>query len=205
MSIASHSLSRKSKMAYATYITDALVCGVKDSNTSDRSFLLFTHEAGMLFASARSVRLERSRQRYALQEFALVRVTLIKGKSGWRIGSVEALKNYYQTAHDKAARGSVVHIFRQLRRFIHGEEAVKNLFDFVLLALEYVITPLQNRKFIDAVITLRIFNILGYVSSRNILPELLKSPLDSFDAEPDKKLLKQLNVALEQAISASHL
>ena len=38
----------------------------------------------MVLAAARSVREEKSRQRYALQEFALVRVSLIKGKSGWR-------------------------------------------------------------------------------------------------------------------------
>lgn len=56
-------------MAYETYTTEALVCGTFNRNTADRSYLLFTREAGMLYADARSVREERSRQRYALRTF----------------------------------------------------------------------------------------------------------------------------------------
>ena len=56
-------------MAYVTYTTLALVCGTFDQKTSDRSYMLFTREAGMLFASARSVREERSKQRYASTRF----------------------------------------------------------------------------------------------------------------------------------------
>lgn len=192
-------------MSYSTYITDALVCGVKDSNTSDRSYLLFTRDAGMLFANARSVREERSKQRYALQEFALVRVTLIKGKVGWRIGSIEALDNYYNTATDKDARGSVVKIFRQLRRFIHGEEIAMELFDFVKETLKFVSTEIEKRHFIDKVIQLRIFQLLGYVSINSVPEELLKTPLQEMcDLDqnlPDTKL----DLVLEKAVTASHL
>ncbi len=192
-------------MAYATYITDALVCGVKDSNTSDRSYLLFTRDAGMLFANARSVRKEKSRQRFALQEFSLVRVTLIRGKAGWRIGSVEALHNFYSSASDKIVRGSVVRIFRQLRRFIHGEEIAKDLFDFSTKALQHVSGEIKERIFVDKVIQLRIFNLLGYVSSKSIPEKLLDTPLSEIQHISDATVSKKLDKVLEQAISASHL
>ena len=45
-------------MSYQTYITEALIVGSFDSNTADKSYLLFTKSAGMLYASARSVREE---------------------------------------------------------------------------------------------------------------------------------------------------
>ena len=192
-------------MAYATYITDALVCGVKDSNTSDRSYLLFTRTAGMLFANARSAREERSKQRFALQEFALVRVTLIRGKAGWRIGSVEAAKNFYSTSTDKLARGSVVKIFRQLRRFIHGEEIAEELFDFSKMALEYVSGQVEERLFIDKVIQLRIFNLLGYVSSNSVPEKLLEIPLVEVQNIEDGLINRKLDSVLEKAVSASHL
>lgn len=192
-------------MAYATYITDALVCGIKNSNTSDRSYLLFTREAGMLFASARSVREERSKQRYALQEFALVRVSLIRGKSGWRIGSVEALKNYYQLASDKEARGSVVEIFRHLRRFIHGEEVSTELYDFVLQSLDFVARNIKQRKVVNKVIKARLLHSLGYVSEQSVPVEALNSSLEEISHGISREVDKKLEKALENAILASQL
>jgi len=85
-------------------------------NTSDKSFLLFTRDNGMLFATAKSVREEVSKQRQALQDFSRIRVSLVKGKTGWRIGSVESLRNDFSAAYDRETRGSVVSLYRLLRR-----------------------------------------------------------------------------------------
>ena len=82
-------------MAYQTYITEALVCGSIDNHSADRSFLLFTREAGMVYAHAKSVREERSKQRYALQVCSHIRATLIRGKSDWKIAGVDPLQNFY--------------------------------------------------------------------------------------------------------------
>ena len=81
-------------MAYATYTTQALVCGTFDRNTADRSYRLFTREFGMVWADARSVRLEKSKQRSALTDFSVVRISLVRGKAGWKIGSVIAQQNF---------------------------------------------------------------------------------------------------------------
>ena len=105
-------------MSYQTYTTEALVCGSFLHNTADKVFLLFTREAGMLYATAKSVREERSKQRFALQDFSLINVSLIKGKQGWRVGSVEAEVNYFTKSEERLARGSVVLLFKTLRRFI---------------------------------------------------------------------------------------
>jgi len=150
-------------MSYQVYTTEALVCGNFQYNTADKTFLLFTREMGMLFAAARSVREERSRQRYALQDFSLIKVSLIKGKSDWKIGSVETEKNFYTEAHTRPARGSVVNLFKTLRRFIQGEEATPELFDFCLEATGYLIQKIEGRERVDLLIQLKILSDLGYV------------------------------------------
>jgi DNA repair protein RecO len=193
-------------MAYATYTTNALVCGAFDRNTADRSYLLFTREAGMLYASARSAREERSRQRYSLQDFTLVRVSLVKGKGGWKVGSIQALHNFYHQAPDQAARGSVVSVFRLLRRFFKGEESAPELFDYIVHALEQVSTAQPERAFLQMLIQVHILAELGYVDNQ-VLPKALQNrTLASLDtthySETDERTIEQLYT---QAVSASHL
>lgn len=149
-------------MAYQTYITEALVCGSRTSNTSDRSYLLFAREAGMLYATAKSVREERSKQRFALQEFSLVRATLIHGKAGWRVAGVEPLENAYMGAATREARTLVRNVIVTLRRVVRGETAHESLFDDVVAVLRdpNVVSP----KKLELTLTLRLLEKLGYVA-----------------------------------------
>lgn len=192
-------------MAYETYTTEALVCGTKNRNTADRSYLLFTREAGMLFADARSVREERSRQRYALQDFSLLRVSLVKGKAGWKIGSIEPVHNFYQQATSKAARGSVVSIVRLLRRFLHGEVADSHLFDFVIVAISELSKEIVERTFVELVILVRILAMLGYVDNTK-LPETIRTLTpDAIAVHHDVKTMQRVERLYTQAVAVSHL
>jgi recombinational DNA repair protein (RecF pathway) len=193
-------------MSYATYITDALVCGTFNRNTADCTYLLFTKGAGMLYADARSVREERSRQRYALQDFARIRVSLIKGKKGWKVGSVEAVANDFTKAKTREARASVVAIYRTLRRFIHGEEVSESLFLFCLEALDAVAKASDaDRDFLDLYIQLRIMSILGYVSDSMIPDELKSLPLNQLEGKVSPSLTTKIELLIDQAIDNSQL
>ena len=192
-------------MAYVTYTTKALVCGTFNRNTADASYLLFTREAGMLYADARSVRKETSKQRYSLQDFSLVRVSLIKGKIGWKIGSIEAQQNYYHQAVNKEARGSVVSLFRLLRRFVKGEESAPVLFDYVTAALTEMITDIGERSFLQLTAQVEILSLLGYVNKgaipadlQDVRPEQIA---DHYTVETNRRIEK----LYEQAIAVSHL
>lgn len=164
-------------MAYATYTTDAIVCGSKNLYTADRTYLLFTRELGMLWATARSVREERSRQRYALQDFSLIRVSLVKGKGGWRIGSTQALGNPFLGAKARSGRAGVAYLVRQLRRYIHGEQPIPIAYDDVATTLGAVaaledpleITPWQQ------VCLVRLLYVLGYVGDVPVLAPLFSA------------------------------
>lgn len=192
-------------MSYQTYTTEALVCGTFNRNTADRSYLLFTKEAGMLYAEARSVREERSRQRMALQDFSLVRVSLIKGKSSWKIGSIEARGNFFALAPDKAARGSVVSLTRFLRRFFSGQEAAPALFEYLIAALTLLSADTPDREFIESVLQVHILLSLGYVDSRFVPPFIQEASLDNIAKynTPDVRIL--IDTLIDKAVSTSHL
>lgn len=190
-------------MSYQTYTTEAIVCGTRDSYTSDRSYLLFTKDAGMLWASARSVRMEKSKQRFALQDFSIIRISLIKGKGGWRVGSVEAISNPFMEARERSCRTGVVALTKLLRRFVQGEEAHPAIFQDAVTALSCIavaegadIVDLQDQ------FTLRMLNTLGYIAPHDSYRDLILS------ADPwsvPQSLCANGKKAIEQALTASHL
>lgn len=192
-------------MSYETYTTEALVCGTFDRNTADRSFLLFTREAGMLYADARSVREERSRQRYALQNFSLLRVSLVKGKHSWKIGSIEPIKNYYHEAVDKAARGSIVNICRLLRRFVKGEEANTKLYEHVIAALEVLRQDHAKRSFVEVVAAVQILGYLGYVDMKKLTAPFSKLAPEEIAKHHTEAAYKQMERLYTHAIAVSQL
>ncbi len=192
-------------MAYQTYTTEAIICGTFNRNTADRSYLLFTREAGMLYAEAKSVREERSRQRMALQDFSYVRVSLVKGKSSWKVGSIESRENFFMSASDKAARGSVVAITKFLRRFYGGEEAFPVLFDYFLVSLRVLAKDVGTRSTVEHIIMVRILRELGYVDAR-VLPEIVDIDITELaKITIDTTTEKVLAPIIEKAVSLSHL
>lgn len=190
-------------MAYSTYTTEAIVCGSKDSYTSDRSYLLFTERAGMLWASARSVREEKSKQRYALQDFSIIRVSLVKGKSGWRIGSVEAISNPFMEARERSSRAGVSAVVKLLRRFLQGEEPQPIVYSDTSIVLSCIAaaTDLDVITLQDQ-FTLRLLHQLGYIAPKPTFKDLLEA--DDPWSVP-QTIPPEGKRAIEQALSASHL
>jgi len=193
-------------MSYKTYTTEALVCGSTANNTSDKSFLLFTRDAGMLFASARSVREERSKQRYALQDFSHVRASLVKGKSGWRVGSVEPLGNPFLGALNRTSRTRVSFIFTALRRFVHGELALERAYADAVHLLQKVHLEEPQWQVLQELFLLRLLAELGYIASAPSWQGLISAPTlaeakDAYDPSVGAALRK----AIERASEVSHL
>lgn len=182
-------------MAYPTYITEALVCGSTDSHTADRFFLLFTKDAGMVHAHARSVREERSKQRYALQECSHIRATLVRGKSGWRIAGVEAIDNLYARASTREERAMLRNLMLLLRRVMHGEVVYPEIFEDVLKVCTGVSKlPMHT---LETVATLRILHVLGYIPPNSAYEGLLSS---EFSFETLSHLSVETEAAVKEAI-----
>ncbi len=191
-------------MAYKTYISEALVCGSRAKNTSDKSYLLFTREAGMLYASAKSVREERSKQRYSLQEFSYIRVTLVQGKSGWRVTGAEPVMNIYANQSTREARALVRNIIRLLRRLIQGESPHQALFDETKETL--VKTHGGNEESIEKVLTLRVLHSLGYIAPVESLAHIFTgNDIDTIVATLSSEMRGECQTVIEHALQESHL
>lgn len=192
-------------MSYQTYTTDAFVCGSYPNGAADKSYLLFTRDAGMLYATARSVREERSRQRYALQDFSHVTISLIKGKAGWRVGSVVVLENFYSQLSTRESRGALVRYTKHLRRYISGEVADPALYQEALLAITDIahIAP-TDLTIYESLMYARLLTRLGYIAPPPSLTSFLNvGTTCSLDIAPyDLALIEQL---VTQAEGASHL
>ena len=190
-------------MAYRTYTTEAIVCGSRDSYTSDRSYLLFTEEAGMLWASARSVREEKSKQRFALQDFSQIRVSLVKGKSGWRIGSVESIENAFMLADSQPARAGVASVVKLLRRLVHGEEEVRGAYVDTRDVLQHI--PRVGTDDITNLVehyTLRLLTTLGYIAHNKDYADLVA---DETWLQSPVVLPGVAKKAIQAGLEASHL
>lgn len=192
-------------MSYVTYTTEALVCGVFDRNTADRTYLLYTRDAGMLYAEAKSVREERSRQRYALQELTHLKVSLVRGRHAWKIGSVEVVRNDYAAARTRAARGSVTLIYKLLRRYIQGEDPSPGLFDFCVRALTVLANDVKDRTFAEQYVQVCIFSQLGYVAQDSLPAWFSGTAAGLREAPANEADREQLAKLIERAIAHSQL
>ncbi len=188
-------------MAYAIYTTEALVCGNYDNRTADKSYLLFTKDAGMLYATATSVREERSKQRYALQDFSLVRLSLVRGKSGWRIGSAEIESNIYNLALSREARIAAISMVKLIRQFVRGEDPLASVFLDLKTALQNICNSDANPAIIADIFALRLLHKLGYIAEDEAFVDYLKAEewwtLKPIPAKAEK--------AIVEAKHASHL
>lgn len=191
-------------MAYQTYITEALVCGTYDSHSADRSFLLFAREAGMVYAHAKSVREERSKQRYALQACSHVRATLIRGKSGWKIAGVESIQNLYARTETRESRAFLRNIIRLLKRVIHGETVYEGIFDDVIRACTHSET--FSHSTLETILSLRILHALGYVAPKPAYEHILHCTLEQILRTPSITLdEKACRDAIEHSLIQSQL
>ncbi len=202
-------LSQRIDVAYQTYTTDALVVGSEDRLTADRSVMLFTREAGLVYARAVSVRREQSKLRYGLQDFSLARVSLVRGKQGWRIIGAERAHNLYFATPDRHIRGAVLRVVRLLRRLVRGEEAHVALYDTLVEGLRTLsVCTEETARRGEQVLALRILSMLGYIAPHEIYRPLLAAPSLAMALTTPASAMSEARVvqrALDDALAVSHL
>lgn len=154
-------------MSYQIYTTEALILKriPYDNNVS---YLLFTKDFGLISALATGVRKSESKLRYALQEYSVCQISLVKGKSTWRVTSAVLEKNLYVHTEVGAAKDVIARICTQVLRLVAGQEKDEQLFDTVLTGLrELSSAPASAIVSLEILIMLRMLHLLGYVSEIN--------------------------------------
>ncbi len=168
---------------YQKYHTEALVLGSRERGENDRVFILFTRDFGLVRARASAVRSEKSRMRYALQNYARANVSLVRGKRGWRAAGAAAIQGVSSDARSVA---TFARISELLIRLIHGEE--KNGYLFATLTEAH--SALMQAKHdtapvVELVCVARMLYALGYLSS-----EALSTALFTHTAYTGESLLE---------------
>ncbi len=72
-------------MAHTIYTTDAIVLHKAVTGEADLIFWLLTQDLGLIVAHAQGVRKSTAKMRGHLQLFSVLKVSLVKGRSTWRI------------------------------------------------------------------------------------------------------------------------
>ncbi|OGG55318.1 DNA repair protein RecO [Candidatus Kaiserbacteria bacterium RIFCSPHIGHO2_02_FULL_49_11] len=155
-------------MAHRIETLDALVLGGMPVGEAHRSIDLLTPQLGRIRAVARSVRHEKSKLRFALQDFSHIKVSLVRGREVWRIVGAISYSNFYTDLGNRAhERDIVARLSALMRRLLPGEEENEELFSIVCDALTF----LKETKFSESDIrdfecltVLRILHNLGYLA-----------------------------------------
>jgi len=153
---------------YHLYHTEGFIVGSSPRGEGSRTISLLTKELGLVTATAQSIREERSKLRYGLQEFSLSLCTMVRGKGIWRITSAVLVEHLYHTFRGSPEVSLMFgRVFRLLRRLVGGEEKNERVFLVVRDAVEFAkINPLLSVAEIEVVLVLRILFLLGYLAPR---------------------------------------
>jgi DNA repair protein RecO len=180
------------------YTTEAFVIKSSPYGEADKFFLLFTKSFGMVGAHAQGIRLNQSKLRYHLQDFAFSNVSLVRGKEVWRITGANELE------HEKIGE---IHlkILKLLKRLLHGEEKNEELFEIVRYLYQSKIDE-SDLEVVESLTVLRILNSLGYIRSDEITKNLLENNLiNSNLLEKVRGNKTQIVKAINQALTESQL
>lgn len=197
---------------YQKYNTEALVMASFERGEADKVFCLYTKDFGLVYARASSVRREGSRMRYALQNYAYARVSLVRGKRGWRVGGAAALRSSGRGANTE----TFARIARLILRLVAGED--ENVYVFSTLAEAHQALSKDSgdtRATIELVCVARILYGLGYLSSealdRSPTGETFETTLlthTSYASEHVREaelLREKLLSSVNRAIAETHL
>lgn len=147
---------------YSIYTTRGFVLGSAERGEANKIFSIYTEDFGLVRASAQGVRLEKSKLRYTLDDFARGYFSLVKGKELWRLTGSERDDDSIISTE---ARRIVARVLNLVRRLVHGEERNSELFS----ALDSMMKKAREIPLVSGDLTpfellslLRVLHTLGY-------------------------------------------
>ncbi len=195
-------------MAHHRYQTQALVLGATPLGEANRFIDLFTKEFGRVRAVARSVREERSKLRFALQDFSLSDVSLVRGRDVWRVVGAQSVSNFYtDLSHTEEGQALMIRLLSLLRRLLNGEEQNVELFTTVLSSLTFIRDIKQSPEELhnlECLTVLRVLYNLGYLAKDTHNADFLETYEVTTDLvtrlSPIRlSVIKQINTSLEES------
>ena len=186
------------------YHTEGIVLGSTNFGEAGKYYSIFTRDLGMVSASAQGVRKMSSKLRFILQDFAYLKIDLVRGKDFWRVTSASKTNSLEQLNKKPEALKVFANIAILLKRLLAGEDPNKILFTDLINGLSILEKSAKKEELrnIEAIIVLRILNNLGYIGGSETLQTLIRSPFEEnliFEAAKSRtKILSEINKALKE-------
>ncbi len=157
----------------------------------------------MIGATAQGVRLSQSKLRYHMQDFSYGLFSLVQGKEVWRVVGAKEVEGVEEVK--KENQKLYVQILTLLKRLLPGEEKNERLFDMLEKLHAYLfIMGVQDTETLEYITVLRMLDLLGYVSNKEIFLNIL-STNDLHEkvlqevSEAKDFIIKEINEGLKQS------
>ena len=193
-------------MSHKIHTTDGLVLKSRDYGESNRIFWIYTRDLGLVRVLARSVREMRSKIRGTIEDFALVRLSLVEGRELWRV--INVVESYHGAGllRDRAKMRVLARVSALLLRFIQGEETNPELFDDVVSSLSYLRgNDIRNYQDLELLFFMRILYRLGHIDKTQETSMLLDGQLSDKGVEKISTKRRAVTTLIKQAFEESHL
>lgn len=185
---------------YAKYHTEAIVLGSTPRGEQDKTVTLYTRDFGLVRARASAIRSERSKMRYALQNYSIARISLVRGTSGWRAAGAQQLHDALKSENVR----SFARIASLVERLVTGEEKNERL--YVILADTHDALRRVQSASVELLAVARVLYTLGYLSSESLGSALfLATAYSEQELEVAEKEKKALLASVNRALSETHL
>ncbi len=190
------------------YTTKAIIIKSSPIGEANKYYFLLTQDLGFIKAVAQGVRLDKSKLKGHLQDFCLIKISLVKGKHVWRITSVETIErgDFIKNTNKLI---TVKNIFSLLLRLLHGEEKNEGLYSSVESFYNFLSKNelvLQNIKNLETITVLRILYHLGYFKESFDLLDFVKDnelSIETLNRFDNKKKMAILDI--NNALNETHL
>lgn len=192
---------------YTKHHTRALILSAYDAGEADRVYALLTPDFGKVYAKARGVRLHGARHKGALQPLSEAHVSLVRGKSGWRITNVTSHRSLYnELASDSTRFSALLRVMKLVRRLVAGEGSAEKVFSILSGFSDGLIRTNKTREDAsraETLAVLRLLAVLGYLKHNERFTAFLADVEDfSYDtltsfSSHNKEAVRALNESLE--------
>lgn len=188
-------------MAHHTYRTEALILKTLPRGDSDMFVQMYTRDFGYIGGIGAGLRKGQSKLRYALQEYSRAQVTLVHGKTGWRITGATSIQNYFYETEEQML---VARLFSVIKLLAGSEEENERVFAAAVGMLD-ALKEGGDRDALEILGMVRILHALGYIDGEKAEKYINTNAWDSGLLGDVSENKTQLTAVINQGIEASQL
>jgi len=194
-------------MSYHIYTTEGIILKWKPFGEANIFLYILTRDLGLIVAGARSLRLSSSKLRSALQDYAHISVSCVRGKNGWKVINVVEIENFFfnYPLHSHKTLSQVAFV---LLKMIPEESPHKEIFQIVVSGFQFL-KSLSKEEVInfEILVVLRILHQLGYVEHGKDTDFFLKNKEEWNKSILEKIFQNKKNIIglINKALKESHL